>query len=276
MARQRPPDGYEFQGDRAPYRQRPSFASALAGPAGFSPGSPLAHSIDRRLNPLGRFAGGTGGVEAASPMLPGMFDKGALAPNALSAMGSESWVPQAPAPAPVTPPAGSGGGAYPGGGPGGYSTINPPNLSALLQGGPFSGNRLQQDVLQRGYASGAFDPFGSPFIMQLLEQMGRDEGRARERHAVLGAELDAGDDPLLRAYLGGEARLGAQSDTARSLTEARVQQFLQYQRFIQELLGGYLGQAINRRDPRNGNPLAAVAGQVAGVAGGAWLSPHGK
>jgi hypothetical protein len=50
--------------------------------------------------------------------------------------------------------------------------------------------------------------------------------------------------------MGGQARMQGQANTANAMQDARLQSLLQNQGFIQQLLAGYFGQAINRRDPR--------------------------
>ena len=219
------------------------------------------------------------GPGSAFGLPAGSFDKGAFAPGTLSgdaggmplrdtlggagrggldqatAAGSEGWGQVL---------RDGGGGWTPGADTGGYGGWRPPNAGDLFHGDPFSGNRLQQDILTRGYNAGAFDPRGNQAILDMITQRGLDEGRARERHAVLGAELSAGDDPLLRAFVGTQARYGAQNDLARSLSDARLASMLKNQDFLQQILANYFGGAINRKDPKNPNALAQFGGQAAG------------
>ena len=116
-------------------------------------------------------------------------------------------------------------------------------------------NRLFQQLIGSGIGAGAFSPYGSQGLLDVLTQRGVAENQARQRQAVLSAELASPDDPLMRGYAGLQARLGGQSDLARLLGDARLQSILQNQGFLQALLGGPAAGRTFTRDPREGGGI---------------------
>jgi len=190
-----------------------------AGPGGAGPGG----------GALG--AGYLGGPQSNSGDVFGNLRKrlmgGASGGRGLQLQGSEGWGPWGTFPGqPPSAPGGGGGGA-------------PAGTPSGVPGSDWEGSfkRLIQQLIGAGIGSGAFSPLGSSGLLDVLSQRGRQDARAGQRQAVLGAELSAGDDPLLRAFAGSEAMRTGQSSLANSLQQARLQSILQNQGFLQGVLG---------------------------------------
>lgn len=175
-------------------------------------------------------------------------------------------------------------------GPGGRPVLQPQQpqtrwdsgfLEALLGGGIDARGGLGRLLADAG-AAGAFDPFGSPYLNNILREREASELGAREHAARTQAELSAGDDPQLAAFLGSQARRDVSSDTYRQGLEARERNASAYQdrvwALLSELLGaeGIQGGAGDRRRfEQGGGGLGGMLGNLAGGVLGGWLSPGG-
>lgn len=149
-------------------------------------------------------------------------------------------------------------------------------------------NRLLTAIIG-GQGGGAFGAYGDPHIMDLLRSEIQRAGGDRERAAVLGANLDAGDDPALAAYARTMARAGTAGETQDLLGKAQLSQAEQAQQMIQRLaellFGSNLGiqrqnnAAINERynqDAQRVNPIWQLLGSVAGGATQGYIGRGAK
>jgi len=134
--------------------------------------------------------------------------------------------------------------------------------------GQFSGGQLQTNLLTLGGRGGAYDPFGSEGLLSAIRgdlqgQYQRDLPALIQR-ARTQASLDSGGDPLLKAFAGTQAGIGAQNSYVSSLMDAlasaRQASGMQNQNFLQQLAGNFFGGAINRKDPKEQGFSVGVPG----------------
>ena len=153
----------------------------------------------------------------------------------------------------------------------------------------------QHDVLRlgslilSGQGQGMFSPYGDPEVSRIAARNAEETGRAHERRAVLGAQLDSGGDPALGAYAKLQARLGTGQETQRAVSEARMQQLQQAQAIRQWLLQQFIAYNLdlgrgeqqgiwNRRAADaagGGSGIPQMAGQILGSAAGGFLGNPG-
>jgi hypothetical protein len=141
------------------------------------------------------------------------------------------------------------------------------DLSSMFSNGKISYPQLLNMLTAKSIQGGAFDPLGSEPLAQMSRDRIMASQGARERAATLGADMDSGGDPALRAFGRLQARMGTQGDSANAYANALQQSAMQNQQFLQNLFGGRQG-AILKKDPKD-NTLAMVGGQLGGAAIGA-------
>jgi hypothetical protein len=84
----------------------------------------------------------------------------------------------------------------------------------------------------------------------------------------LGADIDSGGDPSLRAFGRLNARLNTQAEASDAFRQAQMSSADRNQQFLQQLFAGPISAATTRRDPREPNPLLASLGGVASAYAG--------
>lgn len=178
---------------------------------------------------------------------------------------------------------GGGGGAMPAQPvlTGGADSMDPLQRYINSPGDIADFNRFLVALIQ-GRGTGTYDPLGNPAIMEAIRsELARSQG-ARERSAVLGAQLDSPNDSALAGYASTLARAGVANATDQAQGQARYQLADQGQQFIQSLLAGLMqsnlgiqrqnNAAINQRynnDAQRQNPIWDILAQIAGNAAGA-------
>lgn len=149
--------------------------------------------------------------------------------------------------------------------------------------GPHDVLRLGSLILS-GQGQGMFSPYGDPEVSRIAARNAEETGRAHERRAVLGAQLDSGGDPALGAFAKLQARMGTGQEAQRAVSEARMQQLQQAQAIRQWLLQQFIAYNLdlgrgeqagiwNRRaaDASGGSGIPGVIGQIGGSALGGYL-----
>lgn len=115
-----------------------------------------------------------------------------------------------------------------------------PIIAALLGSGGVRGRDALAALLAGAGTAGAFDPYGSPYLNNILREREAQELGAREHAARTQAELSAGDDPQLAAFLGSQARRDVASDTYQQGLGARERSAEMYQNRVWDILSELL------------------------------------
>lgn len=141
--------------------------------------------------------------------------------------------------------------------------------------GNLSGGQFQWNLLGAGGRGGAYDPLGSPAVLDAIRASSSHDREDRVRNAQLQADVMNPDDPLARAYARISATSGAEGDATRAMDSATLAQRQQAQQFYQQLVQSFLGGAVNRKDQQQPNPWAQAGGQIGGASLGALLGGLG-
>lgn len=166
-------------------------------------------------------------------------------------------------------PAGSPGQPAGNGLPAGWAERGGGRPSDIQLGGMFGPNgqisypQLLDHLTAKSIQGGAFDPLGSQGMADMARTSITSSMGARERAATLGADMDSGGDPALRAFGRLQARLNTQGEGSNAYVNALLQSAQQNQSFLQQLFGARQG-AILKKDPKD-NSWAQVGGQVGGA-----------
>lgn len=147
-------------------------------------------------------------------------------------------------------------------------------LGGLIGPSGYSMPQFLQQLVASMTRGGALDPLGSKALAGMARDSVSSSMGARERAGQLGADLDSGGDPALRAYARTNARLNTQSEASKAYLDAILRSAFQNQSFLQQLFGGPITGAATRQDPKS-NPWAQAAGQLGGAALGSFLGPAG-
>lgn len=116
-----------------------------------------------------------------------------------------------------------------------WEQINP------TQGGKFSYTDVGRQLLSGFLRGGYLDPRGSQDMISALRARAYGDYGDAQRRAGTTADLYAGDDPSMRAYLQSQAELQGGGDLYRNLTNAQIQSMLSNQDFGRQIVGQGFG-----------------------------------
>jgi hypothetical protein len=152
--------------------------------------------------------------------------------------------------------------------------IGPNPMGFLDDKGNFKGTQGLQNIQLTNAAAGNYDPLGSQKIADLAKANVLGSMGARQAQAANTADIYGAGDPAFRAYARLKAQADTQSEAARAYGAAQLQQAQGGQAFGRDVYLNQLG-AVTRRDPKEPNPLAQIAGSVIGAGVGALMPGAG-
>lgn len=138
---------------------------------------------------------------------------------------------------------------------------------------------LQAWLLSQGYGAGAFNPLGSPQLVEAQRQRVLSDAGAREAKARTAAALAGGGDPSMRGVGELLASLGTASDASRAGSDAALSTATSAQDFIRSMLADYLtanqgafsSAWAGRNSQSGGNDWLDQLLGIGGQALGGWL-----